>query len=57
MPNKDRTGPRGEGPRTGSQRGNCPDKTLEVNPNECRKGNGQRPRGFKRGTNECRNKN
>ena len=42
MPNKDGTGPNGEGPRTGRQMGNCKD----ANPENGRpsRGNGRRPR-------------
>ena len=30
MPNKDKTGPRGEGPLTGGGRGPCPDETGQT---------------------------
>ena len=39
MPNKDGTGPRGKGPKTGAQEGNCENKTFTE---ENRPGNGSK---------------
>ena len=53
MPNKDKTGPGGKGPKTGRQMGNCED----TQPGEDRPrfgrgcGCGRRPRGFGRNRN------
>jgi len=48
MPNMDGTGPRGEGPKTGRQMGNCKDAKKDVTP--IRK-NANRGRGFRRSIN------
>ncbi len=49
MPNRDKTGPEGKGPKTGRQMGNC--KDAEPNENRSRRGlgrgAGRRPRGFR----------
>ena len=42
MPNKDKTGPEGKGPKTGRQQGDC--KGAEPNDNAPRTGAGRRPR-------------
>lgn len=39
MPNKDGTGPRGKGPKTGAQEGNCENRTPSE---ENRPGNGSK---------------
>ena len=43
MPNKDKTGPEGKGPKTGRQQGNC--EGAESNENVPRTRLGRRPRG------------
>ncbi len=51
MPNRDGTGPNGQGPRTGRQQGNCKDAEPQENrPIRGRGiGAGRRPRGAGRG--------
>ncbi|MEA3378230.1 MAG: DUF5320 domain-containing protein, partial [Nanoarchaeota archaeon] len=45
MPNRNKTGPNGDGPRTGRGLGDCLDKKVENSP--------RRGRGFGRGRGRC----
>jgi len=48
MPNRDGTGPSGKGPKTGGQRGNCPDTKPVNRPMDGRGGGrGRRQRGWR----------
>lgn len=46
MPNRDKTGPEGKGPKTGRQMGDC--EGVKPNENAPRRSLGRRPRRFQR---------